>query len=158
MRLWSLHPRYLDRQGLLAVWREGLLAQKVLLGQTKGYKNHPQLERFKRPDYLIVLQIYLAYVYYEAKERGYNFNPNKLCHSSLYWASINNYPYKITITKGQLVYEFKHLQRKLYRRDRKKYMLNKYYDRAILYNLIDSHPLFTIVEGDIEKWERPKKT
>jgi hypothetical protein len=34
MRLWSLHPKHLDRQGLLAVWREGLLAQEVLRGET----------------------------------------------------------------------------------------------------------------------------
>ena len=47
MRLWSLHPKYLDTKGLLALWREGLLAQKVLAGKTKGYKNHPQLDRFK---------------------------------------------------------------------------------------------------------------
>ncbi len=50
MRLWSLHPKYLDRQGLLAVWREGLLAQKVLQGKTKGYKNHPQLKRFQQQE------------------------------------------------------------------------------------------------------------
>jgi len=30
MRLWTIHPKYLDRQGLLALWREALLAQKVL--------------------------------------------------------------------------------------------------------------------------------
>ena len=47
MRLWSLHPKYLDRQGLTSVWREGLLAQKVLLGRTKGYQSHPQLARFR---------------------------------------------------------------------------------------------------------------
>ena len=32
MRLWSLSPRYLDVKGLVAVWREGLLADAVLLG------------------------------------------------------------------------------------------------------------------------------
>ena len=48
MRLWSLHPKYLDIKGLVACWREGLLARKVLLDQTKGYKNHPQLIRFNR--------------------------------------------------------------------------------------------------------------
>ncbi|MGP9584395.1 pyrimidine dimer DNA glycosylase/endonuclease V, partial [Micrococcaceae sp. AOP34-BR2-30] len=30
MRLWSLHPEVLDRQGLIAGWREALLAQAVL--------------------------------------------------------------------------------------------------------------------------------
>ena len=47
MRIWSVHPQYLDRQGLTAGWREGLLAQKVLTGTTKGYRNHPQLRRFR---------------------------------------------------------------------------------------------------------------
>ena len=50
MRLWSLHPKYLDTKGLLAVWRETLLAQNVLLGNTRGYKHHPQLQRFKQTD------------------------------------------------------------------------------------------------------------
>ncbi|WP_368086417.1 pyrimidine dimer DNA glycosylase/endonuclease V [Nitrosomonas sp. Nm34] len=26
MRLWSIHPKYLDAKGLLALWREGLQA------------------------------------------------------------------------------------------------------------------------------------
>ena len=46
MRLWSVHPRYLDTAGLTACWREALLAQKVLTGATRGYRRHPQLERF----------------------------------------------------------------------------------------------------------------
>jgi len=66
MRLWSIHPKYLDVQGLLGLWREGLLAQKVLLGETKGYRNHPQLIRFKRtPDPVLYLGTYLYYVYQE---------------------------------------------------------------------------------------------
>ncbi|MDI3502728.1 MAG: hypothetical protein PWR13_285 [Archaeoglobi archaeon] len=28
MRLWSIHSKYLDAKGLVAVWREGLLAKK----------------------------------------------------------------------------------------------------------------------------------
>lgn len=43
MRLWSLHPSLLDRAALIAGWREALLAQKVLRGQTTGYRHHPQL-------------------------------------------------------------------------------------------------------------------
>ncbi|MGA2330816.1 MAG: pyrimidine dimer DNA glycosylase/endonuclease V [Syntrophales bacterium] len=46
MRLWSLHPGYVDARGLVALWREGMLARKVLQHQTKGYKNHLQLHRF----------------------------------------------------------------------------------------------------------------
>ena len=79
MRLWSLAPKYLDRQGLVAVWREGLLAKKVLAGKTKGYKNHPHLDRFKeqtRPqDYI---NAYLREIYQEALSRGYSFNKAKI--------------------------------------------------------------------------------
>jgi hypothetical protein len=32
MRLWTLHPQYLDPRGLVALWRVALLAQQVLLG------------------------------------------------------------------------------------------------------------------------------
>jgi hypothetical protein len=47
MRIWSIHPKYLDTKGIVALWREALLAKNVLEGKTKGYKNHPQLDRFK---------------------------------------------------------------------------------------------------------------
>jgi len=47
VRIWSLHPKYLDRQGLTACWREALLAQAVLNGATRGYTRHPQLVRFR---------------------------------------------------------------------------------------------------------------
>nr|WP_253280607.1 pyrimidine dimer DNA glycosylase/endonuclease V [Arcanobacterium phocae] len=50
MRLWSIRPSQLDRAALIAGWREGLLAQKVLAGLTKGYRHHPQLERFRAQD------------------------------------------------------------------------------------------------------------
>jgi hypothetical protein len=33
MRLWSLHPEYLDANGLVALWREALLAQAFLQGK-----------------------------------------------------------------------------------------------------------------------------
>ena len=67
MRLWSLHPGYLDSQGLVALWREALLAQKVLAGKTRGYKNHPQLERFKaHPHPPQAIAAYLVSVWEEA--------------------------------------------------------------------------------------------
>ena len=47
MRLWTLHPRYLDPQGLVALWREALLARAVLRGEIRGYRHHPQLDRFR---------------------------------------------------------------------------------------------------------------
>jgi len=51
VRLWSVHPEYLDSRGLVALWREALLAQAVLRGETRGYRRHPRLARFRaRPD------------------------------------------------------------------------------------------------------------
>ena len=79
MRLWSLHPQYLDRQGLLALWREALLAQKVLNGQTTGYRNHPQLDRFKEHSHpRKAIAVYLRAVWKEAKKRGYDFDLGKI--------------------------------------------------------------------------------
>ena len=79
MRLWSLHPRYLDSKGLTACWREGLLARKVLEGKTKGYRNHPQLERFRGQDDPVgMIDAYLLAVYEEAEKRGYKFSRGKI--------------------------------------------------------------------------------
>ena len=142
MRLWSLDPKHLDRQGLLALWREGLLAKNVLAGKTKGYKNHPQLERFKEAkNPLEYINSYLYSVYQEAKKRGYNFSLDKL-------EKVQTDLQKITINEGQLLYEFKHLLNKLKTRDIDKY-------KEIL-NLkeIKTHKLFRKIKGPIEKWER----
>ena len=74
MRLWTLHPRYLDPRGLVALWREGLLAQAVLLGRTKGYSHHPQLHRFAaQRGGAGCLAEYLRVVQKEATRRGYRF-------------------------------------------------------------------------------------
>ncbi len=106
MRIWSLHPKYLDPKGLVALWRETLLAKNVLENKTKGYKNHPQLIRFKNSDNPIAaINQYLAEVHEEATNRNYNFNPQKID-----WKFI---PTKIKVTNKQLEYEFKHLQKKL---------------------------------------------
>lgn len=79
MRIWSIHPKYLDTKGLLAVWRETLLAQNVIYNKTKGYKNHPQLDRFRlHPNPKSAISYYLLKIHKEAKERGYNFNKEKI--------------------------------------------------------------------------------
>ncbi|MBF0122233.1 MAG: hypothetical protein HQL21_02345 [Candidatus Omnitrophica bacterium] len=142
MRLWSLHPSYLDARGLVALWREGLLAQKVLMGKTKGYRNHPQLERFKgHIDPVAAIGFYLKNVYDEAKERGYRFNADKIkahnCKVDL-----------IKLPKGQLVFEIQHLFEKLKKRDPCKYKLN------LLVKKFQAHPLFTLTNGDVARWEK----
>lgn len=142
MRLWSLYPSYLDAKGLVALWREGLLAKAVLDGKTKGYKNHPQLERFKsHPDPKTAINTYLWDVAYEADRRGYNFNRAKL-DPKLVCA-------KMPVSDGQLAYEFEHLQAKLKIRDPERYKINQSGESEIL-----PHPLVVTTTGDIADWER----
>jgi len=140
MRLWSIHPGYLDSKGLVALWREGLLAQKVLLGKTKGYKNHPQLNRFKSADDPeIAIADYLRCVADEADKRNYKFNREKI--------SKNGECSSIQVTEGQLEYEFQHLLRKLKVRDPGRFAELKSTKSVKL------HPLFTKIAGGIEAWE-----
>lgn len=142
MRLWSLSPKYLDSKGLVALWREGLLAKKVLEGKTKGYKNHPQLERFKnRSDSLQLINLYLSEVYWEAKNRGYNFSNQKL-------EKVAALDVKVKISQGQLEYEFAHLLAKLQVRDKQKYQ------ELSSIKLIEINSVFKKIPGGVEKWEK----
>ncbi len=143
MRLWSLHPSFLDKQGILGVWREGLLAQKVLTGKTRGYINHPQLIRFKKTtDPLLYIGTYLYFVYVEGSERGYKFDANKILK---YDPKID----KIEVTIGQLYFERTHLLKKLEKRDPEKY-------KEDLKREPQPHPVFRVVKGDVEPWEKSK--
>lgn len=140
MRLWSLHPKYLDSKGLVALWREGLLAQKVLAGGTQGYTNHPQLERFKKTgNPLGAIALYLRAVAAEADARGYKFDKSKIARRSI--------RSKIDVTSGQLNYEVAHLQRKLMIRD------TEYLSRLCAARQVEVHPLLRLVDGEIEAWE-----
>ena len=142
MRIWSLHPKYLDAKGLVALWRETLLAQNVLVGKTKGYKNHPQLSRFKAlPDPVAAIGDYLNSVYEEAVDRGYNFNKEKILERSTAALSI-------PVTSGQLTFEFSHLKRKLKIRDPENYK------KVIAIDFPETHPIFKPVKGEIEGWEK----
>lgn len=140
MRIWSLHPQYLDAKGLVALWRETLLAKNVLLEQTKGYKNHPQLNRFKQTaEPVQAINKYLAFVYEEALKRGYHFNAEKF--------DLNAKAHLIPVTKGQIAYEAKHLLKKLKERDAERYAGFKNI------KIVAPHPLFYIVDGGVEDWE-----
>jgi hypothetical protein len=142
MRLWSIHPAYLDRLGLLALWREGLLASKVIQGKTAGYGNHPQLERFySHGAPFKAINAYLRGVWLEAESRGYKFDRTKYAVFHVE---------RISVTTGQLEYELEHLKKKLKQRDAEKYeeLL------SIGKTLIRAHPFFVVVEGDVESWER----
>jgi hypothetical protein len=140
MRIWSLHPKYLDTKGLVAVWRETLLAKNVLEGKTKGYKNHPQLNRFKEAENSVdAINEYLSEIYIEATNRNYKFDKNKI-----------NWEFKptsITVTRKQVEYEFKHLLNKLEKRDLDRF---KALRKVVI---IDTIKIFEVIEGEIEKWE-----
>lgn len=141
MRIWSLHPRYLDPQGLVALWRETLLAQAVLHGLTKGYTHHPQLQRFKAhaAPHAAVGQ-YLETVQTHASERGYRFDASKiLCAQTV--------P-PIAVTSGQLAYEWTHLQTKLQQRS------PAWWEQWSSVEVPEVHPLFTVVPGDVAEWEK----
>ncbi len=94
MRLWSLHPKYLDSIGLVALWRESLLAKKVLENKTKGYNKHPQLIRFRNSkDSLIAINTFLYFIFQESLNRNFNFNKNKINNKKIntnYFIKVNN--------------------------------------------------------------------
>ena len=141
MRLWTLHPRYLDAKGLVAAWREALLAQKVLSGGTRGYRNHPQLTRFrshKRP--IPAIAAFLAGIAEEAQRRGYRFDISKISHRRLRT--------QIDETLGQLRYEQKHLRAKLRTRSPAHYRQF----RKVIHP--QPHPLFRIIPGKVNGWEK----
>jgi hypothetical protein len=144
MRLWTLHPKYLDPQGLVALWREALLARQVLRGRTRGYRRHPQLERFRRhPSARSAINAYLAAVYAEACARGYEFNRSKV-------GPVREVP-RMTATTGQLDYEWRHLSRKL--RVRSPGVLR----RLCGGGKPEAHPLFRVIAGPVQPWERVAK-
>lgn len=141
MRLWSLHPRYLDPQGLVALWREALLARAVLRGETRGYRHHPQLERFNaHPQPRLAINAYLAAVHDEARARGYRFDRAKIGPVRAVDA--------ITVTSGQLDREWAHLRRKLALRS------PALLDRWSGERGPACHPLFRVVSGPAAAWEK----
>jgi hypothetical protein len=141
MRLWTLHPRYLDAKGLVALWREGLLARAVLKGATRGYRHHPQLARFRaHGSPLAAINAYLRAVAVEAEKRGYSFDRRKIGPARR--------GVTLSATHGQLAYEWKHLLRKLRARSPGLYARWRRDPRP------QAHPLFKIVRGEVESWER----
>ena len=140
MRLWTLHPKYLDARGLVALWREALLAQAVLGGQTRGYTHHPQLTRFRAaPSPLAAIACYLRAVHDEAIVRGYHFDAAKIgAHPRVE---------PLLATRGQLDYEWVHLKAKLQRR------APQWLEQWADVTTPEAHPLFRLVPGAVEAWE-----
>lgn len=146
MRLWTLHPRLLDRQGLTGGWREALLAQAVLAGRTKGYRDHPQLERFRaHADPEGAVGAFLSGLALEARARGYRFDVTKIDRP----LSLEDGLAPIPVTDGQRDYEWEHLRAKLAARSPE--WLARWADVEVP----DVHPLFSVRPGPLETWERP---
>lgn len=143
MRLWSLHPRYLDPQGLVALWREALLASAVLRGNTRGYRNHPQLDRFRvQSAPLSAIDAYLLALHAEAVSRGYRFDRNKIGRTRT--------QITIPVTADQVQFEWQHLLRKLSARNPA--LHDRWCSEVIR---PECHPLFHVHPGPVETWERP---
>jgi hypothetical protein len=146
MRLWSLDPALLDRQGLTACWREALLAQAVLLGRTQGYLAHPQLERFREhPQPATAISAYLHGVRDEATRRGYSFDAQRISEPL---DKQTRATARITVTEGQLDHEWQHLLQKLALRS------PEYRARIVSAEPPAPHPLFVVVPGAVASWER----
>jgi hypothetical protein len=142
MRLWSLHPQYLDPQGLVALWREGLLARAVLRGETRGYTRHPQLERFQaHATPRLAINSYLAAVHAEATRRGYHFDRSKL--------GPGRPGLRLGVSRGQLEHEWQHLLRKLQQRSPELHARWHGTTQTL------AHPMFEVRPGPIAGWERP---
>lgn len=113
--------------------------KNVLEGKTIGYKNHPQLIRFKNSENSVqVINQYLLAVYEESLTHGYHFNKAKF--------NIYFHPQTLTVTQGQIEYEMQHLLKKLKPRDFTKY------NKLINQKNIEPHPIFKIIDGEIEEW------
>lgn len=146
MRLWSFDPKYLDSVGLVALWRESLLAKKVLQGKTKGYTNHPQLKRFKDSTNAIQsINFYLFQIFDEAIERGYGFDKKKIDIEKA-----KEYKKDIKVSDGQLKYEFNHFLNKINKRNHKRYLLLKNEKK------IEINKTFKKIKGKIADWEKIK--
>jgi len=141
MRLWTLHPKYLDAKGLVALWREAFLAQKVLQGKTKGYRRHPQLIRFRAHSKPVAaMASYLKAVHEEACRRGYKFDAAKISRART--------KTRLKETDGQLLYEWEHLRRKLRQRNPDVFAMHKNIRQP------EPHPLFRISNGKVCGWEK----
>ena len=141
MRLWSLHPKYIDSQGLVELWREALLAQSVLRGETRGYRSHPQLDRFKSDSApLSAMSLYLKAIHAEAEARGFSFDKSKIRPTRK--------QVMLSVTSGQMEYEWSHLLAKLLVRNPALY-------RTWRETKVPApHPLFNVRAGGVESWER----
>jgi hypothetical protein len=102
---------------------------------------HPQLLRFREQSTAVgFIAEYLRAVRHEATLRGYAFAADKISRAGA--------PGCLTVTRGQLEFEWHHLMQKLRTRDPER--------RARLASVKRPrpHPLFRVVRGGIAEWEK----
>ncbi len=117
------------------------MAQAVLRGETRGYRNHPQLDRFKNHSAsLAAISLYLKGIHEEAKVRDYAFDIRKI-EPARKTVSLN-------VTTGQMAYEWAHLLAKLEVRN------PALYRKWRNVEMPEAHSIFTVHAGDVESWER----
>ena len=113
MRLWSIHPQYLDSKGLVALWRESLLAQAVLYDKTVGYRKHSELVRFKQHESPKgIIYEYLQSIFDESLRREYQFDRTRVFENP----HTLELP-RIPVTRERIEFEWEHLSLKLQQRN-----------------------------------------
>jgi hypothetical protein len=143
MRLWTIHPQYLDSRGLVAAWREALLAQAVLAGKTEGYTRHPQLTRFRESqDPRSSIVDFLFELLHEAERRGFHFDRSRIAGME------GRSGARIPVGQGQVDYEWAFLRRKLERRSAAWLAALEPVGSPRLNRVFEAH------EGGVEGWER----
>jgi hypothetical protein len=143
VRLWSIHPCYLDPPGLGGLWREALLAQRVVEGRTAAYRHHPQARRvLDQADPWGAIHDYLLGVWEEGRRRGYHYDRSRI--------SEHSGGHLMEVPRGQIEYELALLRYKLAERNR------DFLSRLPTFERTLSHPSIRIVEGGIAPWERPR--
>ena len=126
---------------MVALWREALLAQAVLLGRTRGYRRHPQLARFRAaPAPVAMIAAYLRVVHAEGARRGFRLEAGRIARAG----HVAPRP----TTRGQMTYEWRHLMNKLRQRDPARFRVLQRMRRP------SAHPLFHVAAGGPEAWEK----
>lgn len=150
MRLWSLHPSYLDKQALQVCWADALQAleyYKQERAYMKGITNdlspyfYPCLDRFRMTGSPIAhITNYLHGLCDESERRNTPFGRAKLPEFTP--------GLRLKVTDGQIAREEKLLLLQLNRRKQTQLWMDLF-----VAEYVQPHPLFEIVSGPVEPWE-----
>lgn len=156
MRLWTIHPKYLDGKRLTSQWKEGIQMMHIWkeIGENPepakrlGYVSHPQVRRLSNllvaDSGLISLLLHqhLTAVHEESVQRSYSFNKKLIDDLA---PDCKNAP-KVYVTMGQVAYEFALMATKN----------NEWSQKVAIDPYMLCNPIFQVVSGSIESWEKTK--